>query len=121
MVGDFEVVDSRTLRQEGKEDCRLLSLDCSKEFLDYLATKTRNHRYKLFDHYVYINGGKRSDSTTEYNAPNLDPEAATMLVKSNIDAILRHTAQRHGLGKACLLYTSPSPRDRQKSRMPSSA
>ena len=25
------------------------------------------------------------------------------------------------LGKACLLYTSPSPRDRQKSRMPSSA
>ena len=24
-------------------------------------------------------------------------------------------------GKDCLLYTSPSPRDRQKSRMPSSA
>ena len=26
-----------------------------------------------------------------------------------------------GILKACLLYTSPSPRDRQKSRMPSSA
>ena len=26
-----------------------------------------------------------------------------------------------GTGKTCLLYTSPSPRDRQKSRMPSSA
>ena len=26
-----------------------------------------------------------------------------------------------GVGKSCLLYTSPSPRDRQKSRMPSSA
>ena len=26
-----------------------------------------------------------------------------------------------GVGKTCLLYTSPSPRDRQKSRMPSSA
>ena len=25
------------------------------------------------------------------------------------------------VGKPCLLYTSPSPRDRQKSRMPSSA
>ena len=25
------------------------------------------------------------------------------------------------VGNACLLYTSPSPRDRQKSRMPSSA
>ena len=32
--------------------------------------------------------------------------------------------QRRGSGwrfKSCLLYTSPSPRDRQKSRMPSSA
>ena len=28
---------------------------------------------------------------------------------------------RQKRGKACLLYTSPSPRDRQKSRMPSSA
>ena len=26
-----------------------------------------------------------------------------------------------GLNEDCLLYTSPSPRDRQKSRMPSSA
>ena len=26
-----------------------------------------------------------------------------------------------GKGKACLLYTSPSPRDRTRSRMPSSA
>ena len=25
------------------------------------------------------------------------------------------------MGMSCLLYTSPSPRDRQKSRMPSSA
>ena len=30
--------------------------------------------------------------------------------------------RRHAIGvKSCLLYTSPSPRDRQKSRMPSSA
>ena len=27
----------------------------------------------------------------------------------------------YGCGSACLLYTSPSPRDRQKCRMPSSA
>ena len=27
----------------------------------------------------------------------------------------------NGTGTTCLLYTSPSPRDRQKSRMPSSA
>src|SRR5665213_894257 len=29
-------------------------------------------------------------------------------------------AAEHGLADPCLLYTSPSPRDRQKSRMPSS-
>ena len=30
-------------------------------------------------------------------------------------------AGHSGIAKTCLLYTSPSPRDRQKSRMPSSA
>ena len=30
-------------------------------------------------------------------------------------------AYNYGQDKNCLLYTSPSPRDRQKSRMPSSA
>ena len=29
--------------------------------------------------------------------------------------------RRHALGLSCLLYTSPSPRDRTRSRMPSSA
>ena len=36
----------------------------------------------------------------------------------NKDAI---EGMRKSMAKACLLYTSPSPRDRQKSRMPSSA
>ena len=39
-----------------------------------------------------------------------------MIPKEIIDEII--TA---GTYAACLLYTSPSPRDRQKSRMPSSA
>ena len=33
----------------------------------------------------------------------------------------RFTVALLGALKTCLLYTSPSPRDRQKSRMPSSA
>ena len=36
--------------------------------------------------------------------------------------VLRIARDPHGVVEiACLLYTSPSPRDRQKSRMPSSA
>ena len=36
-------------------------------------------------------------------------------------AIVLQTLSEKGLMQTCLLYTSPSPRDRQKSRMPSSA
>ena len=47
------------------------------------------------------------------------------LVATDIQAVRIEGFGRHvNLGgdvKACLLYTSPSPRDRQKSRMPSSA
>ena len=42
-----------------------------------------------------------------------DKEAGFDIKQSMIDRI--------GQGSGCLLYTSPSPRDRQKSRMPSSA
>ena len=41
------------------------------------------------------------------------------LTEDNIRDTLREV--RKALLEACLLYTSPSPRDRQKSRMPSSA
>ena len=50
------------------------------------------------------------------------PEAIKARVMQHVRAI-RYRARKEGdqLNKACLLYTSPSPRDRQKSRMPSSA
>ena len=37
------------------------------------------------------------------------------------DIYLREVIDRNKEYECCLLYTSPSPRDRQKSRMPSSA
>ena len=49
------------------------------------------------------------------------------LVKKNFDMIVLNSLQdkgagfRHDTNKVCLLYTSPSPRDRTRSRMPSSA
>ena len=47
-----------------------------------------------------------------------DITARAMRGEIEFDPALR---ERVGLLKGCLLYTSPSPRDRQKSRMPSSA
>ena len=49
-----------------------------------------------------------------------DIKAVTMLGGYAATAITAVTVQ-NTLGVTCLLYTSPSPRDRQKSRMPSSA
>ena len=43
-----------------------------------------------------------------------------MMDRKSVDSTLGFTAL-DGLCMGCLLYTSPSPRDRQKSRMPSSA
>ena len=47
-------------------------------------------------------------------------------IMRQVSITCQKTAQISGIGKylsvlSCLLYTSPSPRDRQKSRMPSSA
>ena len=37
------------------------------------------------------------------------------------ETLVGEVAKRQAVTNVCLLYTSPSPRDRQKSRMPSSA
>ena len=42
-------------------------------------------------------------------------------LKQNTRALRSQTFQQSSMDMSCLLYTSPSPRDRQKSRMPSSA
>ena len=47
------------------------------------------------------------------NFPNVD-EGILSLIRSKL-------VSRDTLNKICLLYTSPSPRDRTRSRMPSSA
>ena len=49
---------------------------------------------------------------------NLQPK---QIVKKSSGVGLDNIKQRYQLLSDCLLYTSPSPRDRQKSRMPSSA
>ena len=49
--------------------------------------------------------------------------AGEITTQANVDYIqvARDTIKRIGYDNTCLLYTSPSPRDRSVSRMPSSA
>ena len=48
-------------------------------------------------------------------------EAQLKMMKKDIELRQKEKQLADGDFKDCLLYTSPSPRDRQKSRMPSSA
>ena len=49
------------------------------------------------------------------------PQKAAKIVSKVLDSAVANAENNLGLDIDCLLYTSPSPRDRQKSRMPSSA
>ena len=63
--------------------------------------------------------GERPPLSPPAFAVTSDDESATSDVETNL---LRRASVRRDLREcSCLLYTSPSPRDRQKSRMPSSA
>ena len=59
------------------------------------------------------------------NDKNFDlvmPAAKKLILENDIDAnIMQGTGKDGRITKGCLLYTSPSPRDRTRSRMPSSA
>ena len=56
--------------------------------------------------------GKQELFMTEYNCLGMLMKTKNWIVCKNCD---------YAIQIDCLLYTSPSPRDRQKSRMPSSA
>ena len=72
---------------------------------------------------VYVVGGVEHMGHIDMNK-GIDPNPELGLSVAKAAGSMGMTAEllamMHGI-KRCLLYTSPSPRDRQKSRMPSSA
>ena len=50
-----------------------------------------------------------------------DPSGTPINKKISAENVFNNIPSFLGLAQACLLYTSPSPRDRTRSRMPSSA
>ena len=61
--------------------------------------------------------GKGEKQSQLYTDPMRD-KTVVLVVAEPLDVI---TIENTGMYKGCLLYTSPSPRDRTRSRMPSSA
>ena len=91
--------------------------------------KTQNRVVKFFRdklHYTYL--GNLHDSENRNIMPErlhawlLKQGYSEKLAANAIDALVKtSTNLQQGLYHACLLYTSPSPRDMRRSRMPSSA
>ena len=71
----------------------------------------------------YVEAGREGSplmhATTQVEHPEVNAVTQTSL--SGGEGTHATTQVEHPEVNACLLYTSPSPRDRQKSRMPSSA
>ena len=67
-------------------------------------------------------GEDREVRSTGFNGfpRGIEDTAARLNDRSQKYPMICH-AEENAIMHACLLYTSPSPRDRQKSRMPSSA
>ena len=61
------------------------------------------------------------DATVEKAARSVAGLGGDILTVHARPDVMRAAVKGRGKSSLCLLYTSPSPRDRQKSRMPSSA
>ena len=64
---------------------------------------------------------KLGDSINLERAMKLGDRLDGHMVQGHVDGVAKCLEVNLNQGSCCLLYTSPSPRDRQKSRMPSSA
>ena len=88
-------------------------------------------RFERGDRFIMMVVGKQRSFTTEdggvftsYNAQEMreiDSQAYVEWLAETADATLRRIDAYEKALSSCLLYTSPSPRDVEESRMPSSA
>ena len=85
---------------------------------------TLKFNHSILEYLHEINGVKYDSKDWEKRMPSIgcvveenDEEGIEIEIFPDRTDLLSHET----ISRACLLYTSPSPRDRQKSRMPSSA
>ena len=98
--GTFTIVDCRTLTEVGKTGCRIVSIEGSLEFMDYLASTPKQKQFKMLHKKVYLNSGKRADSTSEYSTPKLTHAALALFVKGVNDLIMKSASKMYGAMKA---------------------
>ena len=84
----------------------------------YSNSLTQGKSYEWLDYLSNQIGGRLSGSLNAERAVNWTKSELELL---GLDKVWLQPVMVPKWVRGCLLYTSPSPRDRQKSRMPSSA
>eukprot|EP00831_Metopus_contortus_P078048 TRINITY_DN7466_c0_g1_i1.p1 TRINITY_DN7466_c0_g1~~TRINITY_DN7466_c0_g1_i1.p1 ORF type:complete len:293 (+),score=46.95 TRINITY_DN7466_c0_g1_i1:201-1079(+) len=110
--------------------------DCFCDLINCCVRKNPNERYtiaQLMEHpfftrkpFTKIPPAIPKEKNPEFKPPKeLDEEEQLKLIKNDFYEFMKYVIERDPIKqkklKACLLYTSPSPRDLSTSRMPSSA
>ena len=86
----------------------------------YVTIEVDDCEYKVF----YLQNGKGIPLICQHTAGCHNHQWRGLLEDEEIIKnynVIAYDLPRHGKSDPCLLYTSPSPRDRSLSRMPSSA
>ena len=96
-----------------------------KNSVPLVGQRTKKNQFKYTERpliviYYDVNYDHQYVSDTQYIRKKI-VAAAKDFVGSNLKFAISNEEEYEVEIKSCLLYTSPSPRDRQKSRMPSSA
>ena len=63
--------------------------------MEYLATTTKQHQFRILHKKIYLNGGKRADSISDYTAPTLTHAASTQLIKGVNDLIMSSASKMY--------------------------
>ena len=96
LKGSFTIVDCQTIVEGDRAGARIVSFDPSPEFMAYLATTPKSHKFRMAHKRIYINGGIRADSVAAKKNPLLTPEAASAFLNGAKDTIMRSSMRQHG-------------------------
>ena len=70
---------------------------------------------------IFVEGEPKSKRIQYFEIEVLMDGLTVMVPVDAVDEVIRPVISKNAVSRNCLLYTSPSPRDVEESRMPSSA
>ena len=121
VLGSAEIADTEAARKKAFGGV-MQTFDNTRPMVAAMALGVARAALEITTEILEKEGVKADFSKTPYNSSAIELELYRL--EADLDAARLMTYKAAWMadnGQACLLYTSPSPRDRTRSRMPSSA